>query len=374
MEDLKYFEEISSALPNVEIDKWKSQGGRVIGTVCSDIPEELIHAAGLLPLRVRAPKLEDTSMGDAHLHVFNCSYTRSVLEALLRGDLGFLDGFVTTNTCDHMLRLAGELKDKGNMPLVHYFSMYHTFNEAAKGWFASEMKGLVAAIEGSLGVKISDEDLRRSIEVYNKTRALLARLDELRKTDPPAVTGAEHMQIVLAGMSMPRELFNGKLEALLPQLEGRRSGEPGRPRLMVVGGACDIPEFIRFIEDKGANIVADGLCFGMRHYRGLIDDRHEDPLGAIAERYTSRDPCPAVINSFDSSFDIVKEILSEWRIEGIICARLKFCDHWAGRRKMLTDRLRQDGVPLLDLEREYNTVGSGQIGTRIQAFLEMLSG
>ena len=167
MEGLKYFEEIASTLPNVEIDKWKSQGGRVIGTVCSDIPEEIIHAAGMLPLRVRAPKLEDTSMGDAHLHLFNCSYTRSVLEALLRGDLDFLDGFVTTNTCDHMLRLAGELKDKGNMPLVHYFSMYHTLNDAAKGWFTSEMRGLVAAIEASLGVKISGEDLRRSIGVYN---------------------------------------------------------------------------------------------------------------------------------------------------------------------------------------------------------------
>ncbi len=374
MEGLKYFEEISSTLPNPEIDKWRSQGGRVIGTVCSDIPEEVIHAAGLMPLRVRAPKLEATSMGDAHLHVFNCSYTRSVLEALLRGDLEFLDGFVTTNTCDHMLRLAGELKDKAAMPMVHYFSMVHTFNDAAKGWFASEVQGLVAAIEKSLGVKITEEDLRHSIGVYNKARTLLARLDELRKTDPPALSGAEHMQIVLAGMSMPRQIFNDKLEALLPRLEGRQSGEPGRPRLMVVGGACDVPEFIGFIESKGANIVADGLCFGMRHYRGLIDETDEDPLRAIVERYTSRDPCPAVINSFDASFDILKEIISEWRIDGIVCARLKFCDHWGGRRKMLTDKLRHDGIPLLDLEREYNTAGSGQIGTRVQAFLEMLSG
>jgi benzoyl-CoA reductase subunit C len=374
MQGLKYFEEIASTLPNPEIDRWKSQGRRVIGTVCSDIPEEVIHAAGMLPLRVRAPKLEDTSMGDAHLHVFNCSYSRSVLEALLRGDLNFLDGFVTTNTCDHMLRLAGELKDKSNMPLVHYFSMYHTFNEAAKGWFASEVQGLIDAIDKALGVKITQEDLRRSIQVYNKTRALLARRDALRKNDPPALSGSEHMQIVLAGMSIPREVLNDKLEGLLPELEDRQSGEPGRPRLLAVGGACDVPEFIRFIEERGANIVADGFCFGMRNYRGSIDESVEDPLGAIVERYTSREPCPAVINSFDSSFEVLKEVISEWRIDGIVCARLKFCDHWAGRRKMLTDRLRVDGVPLLDLEREYNTAGSGQIGTRVQAFLEMLSG
>jgi benzoyl-CoA reductase/2-hydroxyglutaryl-CoA dehydratase subunit BcrC/BadD/HgdB len=287
--------------------------------------------------------------------------------------LSFLDGFVTTNTCDHMLRLAGELKDKAGMPLVHYFSMYHTFNDAAKEWFASEVQGLVEAIEKSLAVKITEEDLRCSIEVYNKTRTLLARLDELRKKDPPAVSGAEHMRIVLAGMSMPREHFNDKLEALLPQLEDRQSGEPGKPRLMVVGGACDIPEFIGFIEDRGANIVADGLCFGMRHYRELIDEGGGDPLGAIVKRYVGREPCPAVINSFDQSFDILKETISEWSIDAIVCARLKFCDHWAGRRKMLVDSLRDDGIPLLDLEREYSTAGSGQIGTRVQAFLEMIS-
>ncbi len=374
MEGLKYFEEMASTLLNPEIERWRNQGGRVIGTVCSDIPEEVIHAAGMLPLRVRAPRLEDTSRGDAHLHVFNCSYTRSVLEALLRDELDFLDGFVTTNTCDHMLRLAGELKDKANMPLVHYFSMYHTYNDASKGWFASEVQGLVAALEKSMEVKITAEDLRRSIGVYNTTRRLLARLDDLRKNDPPALSGAEHMQVILSGMSIPREVFNEKLEALLPELEDRQSGDPGRPRLMVVGGACDMPEFIRFIEDKGASIVADGLCFGMRNYRGLIDEGAEDPLEALSERYTSREACPAVINSFDSSFDILKETIAEWRIDALVCARLKFCDHWAGRRKMLVDRLRPHGIPILDLEREYNTAGSGQIGTRVQAFLEMLSG
>jgi benzoyl-CoA reductase/2-hydroxyglutaryl-CoA dehydratase subunit BcrC/BadD/HgdB len=374
MEGLKYFEETASNLRNAEIDEWKSRGGRVIGTVCSDIPDEVIHAAGMLPLRVRAPNLEDTSRGDAHLHVFNCSYTRSVLEALLRDELNFLDGFVTTNTCDHMLRLAGELKDKANMPLVHYFSMYHTLNDASKGWFVSEVQGLVRAMEESLGACVTEDDLRRSIGVYNRTRTLLARLDDLRKEDPPALSGAEHMQIVLAGMSIPREVFNEKLEELLRELEGRRSGDPGKPRLLVVGGACDVPEFIRFIEDKGAIIVADGLCFGMRSYRGLVEESTEDPVLAISERYTSREPCPAVINTFDASFEILRETITEWKIDGLVCARLKFCDHWGGRRKMLVDRLRPLGVPVLDLEREYNTAGSGQIGTRVQAFLEMLSG
>ncbi|UCD56948.1 MAG: 2-hydroxyacyl-CoA dehydratase, partial [Candidatus Hydrogenedentota bacterium] len=287
MDAIGYFEEMAAGLNNSEIQEWKRAGNRVVGTVCSNIPEEVLHAAGLLPLRLRAPGLQETSSADSHLHSINCSYTRSVLELLLRGELGFLDGLVTTNTCDHMLRLAGELQDKAELPFIHYFSMYHSLGESSGEWFVLETEKLLRHIEESFATNVSEEDLRQSISVYNRTRRLMARLDEMRKSDSPSLSGAEYLQIVLAGMSTPREKFNDKLEALLPELEGRRSGEAGQPRLMVVGGACDAPEFIDFIERKGARVVADGLCFGMRHYQGLVDENVRPSLQAIAARYTS---------------------------------------------------------------------------------------
>jgi len=371
MEELQYFKEVASELYNHEIRAYKEAGGRVVGTVCSSMPEELLHAAELLPLRLRAPGQLDTSSADAQLHRINCSYTRSVLEAVMRGDLPFLDGLISTNTCDHMLRLAGELEDKAECP-VHYFSMYHTQSKASEEWFVLEMKRLIRYIEQSFSTKVSDTKLRQSISVYNRTRQLMAQLDELRKKDPPAVSGAEYLQIVLAGMSIPREQFNDRLESLLPVLAERSSGEAGQPRLMVVGGACDIPEFIEFIEEKGAAIVADGLCFGGRYYQGEVDEGADELLPAIASRYVGRAACPSIINAFDHGYGLLKQTISDWQVRGVVCARLKFCDHWGGQRKMLAEKLREEGVPLLDLEREYSTAGSGQIGTRVQAFLEML--
>jgi benzoyl-CoA reductase/2-hydroxyglutaryl-CoA dehydratase subunit BcrC/BadD/HgdB len=141
---------------------------------------------------------------------------------------------------------------------------------------------------------------------------------------------------------------------------------------MVIGGSCDVPEFVGFIESQGATVVADQLCFGMRHYQGLIEEDTESPLQAIGARYTSRVVCPAIMNGFDYSYRILREIIRGWHVDGIVCARLKFCDHWAGFRKLLSEELRADGPALLDLEREYGTTGSGQISTRVQAFLEML--
>ncbi|RJP19767.1 MAG: 2-hydroxyacyl-CoA dehydratase [Candidatus Abyssobacteria bacterium SURF_5] len=371
---IAYFSEIARTLNNPEIQKWKQAGNPVVGTVCSNIPEEILHAAGALPLRLRAPNLQDTSNADAQLHRINCSYTRSVLQLALTGQLEFLDGLVTTNTCDHMLRLAGELQEKARVDFVHYFSMYHALGQAAEEWLVQEMRQLLETLERAFDKKISEEDIRRSIAVYNRTRSLMRRVNDLRKNDPPPLTGAEYLQLAVAGMSLPRELFNEKLEALIPQLEKRTIEANGKPRLMVVGGACDLPDFIDFIERKSAIVVADGLCFGMRHYEGQIEENAADPIRAIAKRHTKRVACPSIFNGFDNNCGVYRKIIQEWRVRAVVCARLKFCDHWAGERKMLSDEFHRDGVPLLDLEREYSTSGSGQISTRIQAFLEMLSG
>lgn len=373
MDGMKYFEEMASELYNPEVRAWKQAGKRVIGTLCSNIPEEVIHAAGLLPIRLRTPGLQDTSKADSHLHRINCSYSRSILEFLLRGELEFFDGLVATNTCDHHMRVAGELEDKSNFPFFYYFQMYHSFGEGSKEWLLLEMKKMLRQIEESFAIKVSEEDLQRTISVYNRTRRLMARVNELRKSDPPSLSGGEYMQIVLTGMSIPREQFNEKLEILLPELDGRVSGKAGLPRLLIIGGACDSPEFIDFIESKGASVVADGLCFGLRHYQGIIDEHAADPLQAIADRYFSRVSCPSVIDGFDQGYAILREIISELGVQGVVSARLKFCDHWSAARMLLKDAMQKDsGVPLLDIEREYFTTGSGQISTRVQAFLEML--
>jgi benzoyl-CoA reductase/2-hydroxyglutaryl-CoA dehydratase subunit BcrC/BadD/HgdB len=371
MKELNHFQEVASELYNGELRAWQEVGNRVVGTVCSSIPEEVIHAGGLLPLRVRAPGLLDTAKADAHLHRINCSYTRSVLELLMRGELSFLDGLITTNTCDHMLRLAGELEAKAEFP-VHYFSMYHTLGSSSREWLLLEMEKLIRYIEQSFSVEISEEDLRRSVSVYNRTRRLMTGLGELRKKAPPAVSGAEYLAIAVAGMSLPREEFNRKLEAVLPALRERSSGSSGQPRVMLVGGACDMPEFIEFIEAKGIDVVADGLCFGARRYQGEVDEGAEAMLPAIADHYLDRIACPAIIDGFDHSYGILRKMIGDWAVDAVICARLKFCDHWGGQRKMLAEELRKEGVPVLDLEREYSTAGSGQIATRVQAFLEML--
>jgi len=374
MGTLQFFHDTTLDLYNPHIQTWKKEGKPVVGLTCTSIPEELLHAAGVLPIRLRAYDLPDTSRADSHLHSIVCSYSRGILDLQLSGKLDFLDGIVATNTCDHHMRLAGQLEDKSDYTFFHYFSMYHTLTAGAREWFRGEMEKMIDRIEESFGQPISQDQLNNTISVYNRTRQLMMRLNEFRKSDPSPISGSDYLKVVLAGMSMPKELFNDHLEELLTELGQSKSGDEPRPRLLIMGGACDAPGFIRFVESKGSTVVADDSCFGLRFYQGLMAENTDDPLDAIVDRYFNRLPCPSVIDGFDFGYQNLKEIINDWGIQGIVNARIKFCDHWSVAGKILRDVLSQEKekVPLLDLEREYNTEGSGQISTRVQAFLELL--
>ncbi|MBN1364195.1 MAG: 2-hydroxyacyl-CoA dehydratase [Syntrophaceae bacterium] len=372
MDKFRIFSELSGKMSNDNVLKWKNEGKPVMGLTCSNIPEEVVHSAGFLPIRIRANSVEDTSYGDANLHRISCSYVRSALEILFSDNRNFFDGIIATNTCDHHLNLADFLHHKAEFPL-HYFQMHHTNTEGGRDLFINEMKGLIRFLKDRYSISIEDSDIRASIITYNKTRALMNRLNEFRKKNPPLLSGTEFMKVVLAGMTIRKEEFNVYLEYLISELSQAESGSDKLPRLMIFGAACDSPEFITFIENRGFSVAADNLCFGSRHYHGNIDENSDDLLSAIAERYFQTISCASVMNDFDRNYDMIINVIEEMNIQGIIVARLKFCDHFAGFSKMLKDAMSEKkGIPVLDLEREYSTTGSGQISTRLQAFHELI--
>lgn len=383
MDTLKIFKELSGEIRNDVVLKWKADGKQVIGLTCSNIPEEIVHAAGFLPLRMRANPFEDTSNADVFLHRVNCSYVRSALELQFADETNLFDALITTNTCDHHLSLSDISHYKENaarFKLVrnhndHYFQMYHTNSDGGRELFISEMKKLIAFLNDKFSISIEDSDLRDSIKVYNKTRTLMQDLNELRKKNPPLLTGSEYMKVVLTGMSIRKEEFNGYLEALIAELSRGESDAEKLPRIMLMGSGCDSPEFVNFIESKDFVIAADNMCFGSRHYHGTIDENSDDVLGAISDRYFNTISCSSVMDDFDRNYDMIMNVIDEMNIQGIIVARLKFCDHMSTFSKMLKDVMpKEKGIPVLDIEREYTSTGSGQISTRLQAFHEVLKG
>jgi benzoyl-CoA reductase subunit C len=183
------------------------------------------------------------------------------------------------------------------------------------------------------------------------------------------------LALSVASASVPKDRFNPLVEQYLEELERRDPvSAKGGPRLLVMGGTLDEPGYLELIESMGASIVADQLCWGTKSFSHLTDEEI-DPIDAIARRMLEHMPCPRMLDQYPKRLANLLEALKRYRVDGVICERLKFCDLWGGEIEMLRRSLKQEaGIPLLVLERDYAAgSGVGQLRTRVQAFLETLA-
>ncbi len=351
----------------------KARGQKVVGWVCTYVPEELLHAAGTLPVRISGYAREtDLSDGTAYFYVNNCSFARSCLQLGLRGQYQYLDGFVAGSTCDAARRLFDLWRNYVPVPFSHVMSVPRKYSERAHDLYLGQVTELKKGLERHLGTEITDQALMGSIALYNRTRSLLRELNDLRKRDEPVIDGTTTLEVTNASGRMPREAFNDSLRALLRELEGSPGRHRGKARIMIAGSALNNAEFIQSVEGIGGLVVTDELCTGTRYWADPVAvSEHQPPLAAVASRYLNNFPCARMYPS-EERFRRVLELVREFRVDGVISQTIRYCSPYSNDLPLLADVLERHGVPLLSLDVEYGTSGSGQILTRVQAFLEML--
>jgi benzoyl-CoA reductase/2-hydroxyglutaryl-CoA dehydratase subunit BcrC/BadD/HgdB len=178
--------------------------------------------------------------------------------------------------------------------------------------------------------------------------------------------------VLNASFRMPKEMFNDSLSCLLREMAASSRTFKGRARLMLVGSVLNNHRFIQSIEDQGGLVVADELCTSTRYWSDpVIFEGSEPPLQAIARRYLSNFPCARMFPS-QERFARILNMVRDFRVEGVVSETIRYCVPYAHDLPPLRDRLAAVGVPTLALDVEYGTSGSGQVATRVQAFLEMI--
>jgi benzoyl-CoA reductase/2-hydroxyglutaryl-CoA dehydratase subunit BcrC/BadD/HgdB len=376
------FLNISNLIINSYVKEWQEKNKKVVGHYCTYVPEELLHAADLLPFRIRATGNKDTDLADIYMVRFTCSFVRATLDLALRGGYDFLDGLFICNSCDHTRRMY-ELYDlvvfkrKGfekNVPRF-YIAMPHIITNEGFEWYHKEIEEFKEEIEETYTHQIiTDQDLQNSIKVYNKNRNLLRKIHELRIIDTPKITGSEALQISMANSSVPKETANQELERILKYLKESEGIKSSIKRIMLVGSEVDNTDFTRLIEDSGALIVSDSLCFGTRNF---LDDEQigdeSNPLKNISKRLYYRLSCPRMMDDYERRFDFIIKEINRANIDGVILQRINNCD-LAGCDNMLhKHRLKDLGIPVLELDREFYQADTTRLQTRIEAFLEMIN-
>jgi bzd-type benzoyl-CoA reductase N subunit len=371
---LDRFREVNATFPKTaQILEHKERGGKIFGWLCTYVPEEILHAAGSLPIRItgysQEVELED---GNAYLYVNNCSFSRSCLQLGLRDGYDFLDGVVGGSTCDGARRLFDLWRKYIGTPFHHVITVPRKYTQAAHDLYHSQVKLFKQHLEEYLGIEITDEQLLKSIELYNESRSLLKSLYELRKIAEPPITGAETMEVLDASFRMPKEQFNIYLKELLEEIKGTKNAHKGRARLMIIGSVMANPEFVKCIEDQESIVVTDELCTSTRYWSDpVVLDPGRSPLEAISRRYLNNFPCARMVPS-DERFNRIIELARDFKVDGVISQIVRYCVPYAHDLPLLREKLKEQDIPVLALDVEYGTSGSGQIQTRVQAFLEML--
>lgn len=354
------------------VARWHGEGKKIIGWLCAYVPEELIIAANMVPVRIAGVFKEQTPLADTYVPSASCSFCRAALEGALAGDYAYLDGVVAANGCLSMVRLMDNWRFYAGTPFAYMVDVPHTDAPTSRMAFRRQLLRMKAELEGLAGITITDAALREAIALCNTTRRLLTQLYDTRKAKRPPVTGLEALSIVKAAAGSDRAQVNLSLERLLGEIEqGRRGPLSDGPRVLIGGGEIHDLEFVRVIEKEcGAQVVVDYLCTGVRYFAGLVREEG-DPIDALAERYLKRQPCARMCMSHRRAEEML-ELARDYSVDGILYMPIKFCDPILYEYPLMEKLLTEGGMQVLRVDRDHSLSGPGQIRTRVEAFVEML--
>ena len=362
--------------PYQRLAQWKEQTkGRVIGCLPMYVPEEIIHAAGILPVTILASD-EEITLADRYVHANLCSSVRAKFDMSLKGELGFLDGIIFADVCDFTQQIPDIWQLHSSIPFQYSLELPEGMlgSPSRKSYLGQMFTNFKASLEKFSGQEITDERLRQSIAIYNRNRTLLSRLYELRRSNPSLFHARDMVTIVAASMLMPKEEHSELLTNLLACVEGATQVTNSKPKLLVSGNLCDWPAkgLMELIDEVGAVVVDDDLYTGSRYFVSQVDETLK-PIEALAEQYISGLPCPTKSNPDIDWADYLLGLVKRAGAEAVIILKMGFCEKHGYDYPYLKQRLSQAGIPHLLVETGHR-VALGQIRTRLQAFTEILKG
>jgi benzoyl-CoA reductase/2-hydroxyglutaryl-CoA dehydratase subunit BcrC/BadD/HgdB len=310
-----------------------------------------------------------------------CPFIRSCFDLAIKEKYDFLDGMVMPHSCDTIVKVYDIWRYYKPYDFTHFVNVPHMVHQSSLKFFKIELQLLRKALEKFAGSELGDDKLRRAIKLHNEYRALLRELYDLRKPDPPLLSGAEVTKILVASMTIPVQEANELLPQVIEDIKRRREGGPEKraARVLVYGSEMDDMAFIKLVEDCGANVVMDDLCTGTRHFWYDVP-LTADPLDGMVNRYLDKIPCPRTYRQtpggheadLENRFGYLKQFAQDFKVNATILYIIRYCDTQELDVPDVRDYLKGQGYPVLHLEDDYNLTTIGQLRTRIQAFLEMI--
>lgn len=388
---MEYFDNISNFFGQreKEIQDFKAKGGRVVGYGCMMAPVELILAAGAIPIRIDSGFYTPSKIGDRVVPVEVCPVVRSMV-GLTMGELypylNQCDVLISPNTCDGKTKVFEIMSDA--FPIWEMNVPRTKDTTQARTYWLGQIKEIKEKLEKLTGKTIDRKSMRAAIEDTLKATQASRRLQEIRKSAPSVISGRDAMLVTQMTFFDDLKRWTEKANLLCDELEQKIKDSAAvapkdTPRILLTGSPMiwpdcwKIPNLIEESKPAGL-IVADEMCSGDRVYFdpvGVDEGSKDDLLKAIAERYILPCTCPCFTSEEGNQdrIDKLQTLVKDYKIDGVIYHVIRGCHLYAMEYMRLKRFFDKQNIPIYYLDTEYSREDSGQMKTRIEAFIEMLA-
>lgn len=386
MKDLKhliYFENLLQEAKNELVDEALKDGRKAIAYTCYHIPEVLLNVDNCFSVRLRAPRTGSMDIATYYMSSYLCGYSKALVERGIEGGYNFLSALIGSESCSEMnrayehfelLNLVANDKFFVSISDIPFKIEPHTVKH-----YVNQMQTKVLdRLHEVYGVDISEDSLRKAVAEHNEVCRLITEIGEYRKEENPRITGYEFHVLNLVTYCCPKYLILPKLREMAEELKTRVPDEKKnyRAKIVVVGSEMDDPDFTKLFEDSGALVVADRYCFGSLPGREeiLLTDEH-NVLEQIVLHYMKTCQCPRYMSQdkVHGRKEYVRELVNDYHADGVVYEQIKFCEYWGYERALASHVMTNEfGIPSVTVDRQYTANASGQLRTRIQAFVESL--
>ncbi len=347
-------------------------GKELIGYTLGDVPRELIHAAGFIPVGlVGSPEM----IGDAasYLPSFCCSLMRSTLDMGLSGAVKCLSGSVVGHICDTTRDFSAIWQHHMDMPFFHDWMPPKQMKRPSAGtYILSELDRLKKHLEGFIGHEISESELESSFALYDTQRRLLGLMKEGLASGQGSLDASDFFTVLKAALFMDPGSFNRKAEGLLDELETFPKREVDSKVPLILSGKIPEPlAVISILEDAGARVVDDDFLWGSRLIRQNLPSEGL-PLDRMARRFLDSEPFPGYLYEAPLRKDFLFRLADSSKARGVIFWNIKFCEPYNFDYPDLKKAFKERGIPTFMIETELQASGMEQLGTRLEAFIEAI--
>lgn len=357
----------------------KDEGKKVVGELCSYAPNELILAAGAIPIGLCGSTQEPIAAAEERLSADQCPKVKATYGRAIAGTCPLFplaDVILAETTCDgrkKMYELLGREKP------LHVLDLPQKPEEpqALEHWTV-EVQKAKEFIEAQLGVTITEDDLRRAISLGNRQRRALQGLYYCRKNNPPPIMGLDFVNIVTKlRYFTDYEQYVERLEEFLGELRDRnRNGiaacEKDRPRILWtgLGNSLGCSKVLELVEELGGVVVCQEGCGGLTRSEDMIDE-DKDPIRAIAERYL-RVTCACMTPNTQRFVDL-RRLIEEFEVDGVLDLTWQFCQPFEIESYRVSELVKGHyGLPYLHVVTDFASSDTGQLRVRVEGFLEQI--